>query len=96
MNNNIVITKGIIWREEIINGIGNVILIFNLRDKKLLLLENEISKEIWRKLTMGNKLHHICKYVADKYNVNLEIVEDDISTFLKQLKEEGVICYGKQ
>jgi len=86
------LNKNVVVREETIDGLGDVILIFNLNSETLIILYNEVSKDMWKKLLESNNIEITSNYIAKKYRVDKEKVIRDLYRFIEKLREGNLIC----
>ncbi|UYN94352.1 MAG: PqqD family protein [Enhydrobacter sp.] len=52
---------------------------------------NEVGAHIWRLLDQPSSVDHICKSVADHFDVERAACSDDVLRFLRRMHEAGLI-----
>ncbi len=52
---------------------------------------NNMGADIWRLIEKGEKPEDIAGKLSKEYQIDREVIRDDISCFLKQLEEYGIM-----
>lgn len=56
-----------------------------------LISTNEVGASIWRMLQQETTFDEVVKGILDEYDVEENVVKEDVSVFLNQLSEKGIL-----
>jgi hypothetical protein len=73
------------WRD-----VNNEMVVLNIHSGKYITFNN-IGREIWLKITEGNKIAEIVDDIVKDYNIDREKVTEDVKEFIGDLVQKKVL-----
>lgn len=65
--------------------------IVNPRNTTLYMPENPVAEFIWERVSQGKNFEEILNQIIEEFDVDEETARNDLTQFLYELKEEGII-----
>jgi len=80
-------SKTIAWQFE---SNEEFVYILNNKNRKWYFID-EISKDIWLKIKNNITIKSVTDQLADEYDINYDILLEDVTNYILELQEEGLI-----
>lgn len=74
-----------------VRELGEEGLLYDAHNKKVHVL-NETGSIILSMIQNGKSIEDIASHLSEKYNVDIEEIKEDITSFIKQFEEIDIFC----